>query len=411
LLTLPGMIATRGTWWHWAPTLSIGVTAALTLTAGVPAPPGTSEPFVGVGSADCDSGVFESDPSGVPTYRIPSIASLPSGRIIVFAERRDSRTLDVGDFDIVYRVSDDDGCTWGDIEVLADIEGKVSNPAPIVDEIDGSLIVIMSAVNDSGLHVVMRKSDDEAETWGALVQLSGTKALKGWRGGLVSPGHGLQLTSDDHAGWLVFLAGTSATGQSAYISDDHGVTWRRGFTVATDDPANRFVEGAIAELPDGRVWATFRNRASTVAGKTRGYAVSSDGAATLDGSGVSILRDGLQIVSVYASTLVPEGLYEDLLLLAAPSTYHPDEPDRRVDVAIHVSIDAGQTWIEEPLRLGTDGTPGGYTDLVQLDERRIGVVYETGVSDWRERIVFDEVDLVDLVPAGLWCPVDSADAQ
>jgi len=388
------------------PASALGLVALLILTAGAPVPSAPVDSYSAAKSRDCDPAVFESDPTGTPTFRIPSVARLPSGRIIVFAERRDSRVLDVGDFDVVYRSSVDGGCTWSDMEVLADVDGRVSNPAPIVDEVAGTLIVVMSLMDASGLHVVMRRSDDEGDTWRPLVQLSGTKALKGWRGGLVSPGHGLQLTSGDHMGRLVFLAGTSSTGQSAYLSDDHGETWRRGFTVAADDSANRYVEGALAELPDGRVWATFRNRASTIAGKTRGYAVSSDGAASIDGSRVVIRKDALQIVSVYASALVPHGLYQDLLLVAAPSAYDPENRNRRADVAIHVSIDAGESWDEVPLRLGTDGTPGGYTDLVQLGERRIGIVYETGVSDWRERIVFERVNLIDLVPAGLRCPVD-----
>lgn len=353
----------------------------------------------------CASTVFEGDPSGVPTYRIPSIVRLASGRLIALAERRDSRTLDSGDFDIVYRTSDDEGCSWSETTVLADVDGRLSNPAPIIDQVTGALIVMMSLTDSRGIHLVSTRSEDDDDTWSPLVQISNTDQIDGWRGGLVSPGHGLQLQQKEYAGRLVFLAGTSGTGQSAYLSDDHGETWRRGFTLPTGVPDRRYVEGALAELPDGRIWATFRNHASTVAGQTRGYAVSSDGAKTLDGDGVAPQPSAPGIVSVYASTLVPQGAYRIQHLMAAPSTYDPEHPDRRLDVGVYASMDGGRTW-NAPVRMASMGTPGGYTDLVQLSSGRLGVLYETGVQDWRERIAFRQFWLSDLLPTPAWCPVE-----
>lgn len=78
-------------------------------------------------------------------YRIPQIANV-AGTLVVLAEGRPSES-DLGNIDIVTRVSHDRGVTWGPLQRVCDVAGTCGNPTPISD---GNVLHLLAAQNDLG---------------------------------------------------------------------------------------------------------------------------------------------------------------------------------------------------------------------------------------------------------------------
>ena len=57
--------------------------------------------------------VFKSGDDGYKSYRIPAIVKDKSNNLIAFSEGRVEHAGDYGNVDIVYKISSDNGKTWG----------------------------------------------------------------------------------------------------------------------------------------------------------------------------------------------------------------------------------------------------------------------------------------------------------
>jgi sialidase-1 len=177
-------------------------------------------------------------------------------------------------------------------------------------------------------------------------------------------------------------------GAYGIVSDDHGATWSMGYDA---EGADHRQEGTVAELPDGRLWISYHEQSASVpVGTGRIAALSSDGGATLS---TPFARLGLPTVSVQASSLVLTGKHAGLLLVSSPGTPNPSV--RRV-MTIFTSRTAvpGSSWTRYPVTL--DDTPASYSDLVQLDDDTVGILYETGQRSWHEGIAFRTVPIAAL---------------
>ena len=79
--------------------------------------------------------VFKSGSNGYNTFRIPSIIKTKTGSLLAFAEGRKNNASDSGDIDIVLRRSEDNGETWGDLIIIRDDgENVCGNPSPVLDK-------------------------------------------------------------------------------------------------------------------------------------------------------------------------------------------------------------------------------------------------------------------------------------
>jgi sialidase-1 len=236
-----------------------------------------------------------------------------------------------------------------------------------------------------GFH--MQRSTDDGRSFTpyskAGKDLAGTPR---YSGGLTGPGHALQLRSpkSKHRGRLVVPMGYkdgARYGAYAMLSDDHGKTWKVGY------------KGTVAELPDGRLWISYRNRnAKAPVGTGRVSAFSSDAGSSLD---APFKRAGLPTVSVQGSSLALTGRHAGTLLFSSPSR---KDPTRRHGMALFVSRGrgAGNSWgVGHPVQ--KDSRPGAYSDLVQLDGATIGILYETGQTSWKERIDFRSLKIADVL--------------
>jgi sialidase-1 len=336
--------------------------------AAVPATIGTA-----VASADVASTlVFNKNTEGHDCYRIPTIVKANDGALLAFAEGRNggaSFCNDLGAIDLVLKRSTDGGKTWSALQTVIKANGDTKgNPAPIV--IPGSnRIVVLSTMQcftnpDCGRIPRVSLSEDNGKTWGAPKVLTtelGFSTAPSWLA--TGPSHGIVLTRGAHAGRLV--AGMSYSNIGALIySDDNGSTWHLG---ATDKPASSAMnpqEISVTELADGRVYAAARNQANDGnkclldGTHNRAFAISSD--------------DGATFSTKFTFATDTGGKY-DRIVFAAPSTC-----DRRKQLRVHSSFDEGGNWTGTDSSLLVWGQDAAYSDMVQLSQSSVGVLFEAG---------------------------------
>jgi sialidase-1 len=348
------------------------------------------------------SAPFVSSPAAKTWYRIPALLALSNSVVLAFAERRDNASSsDIGDFDIVVRKSIDGGATWGAIKTVADDGGnRVSNPVPVLDPLTGDVLLISSIRTSGNVYrgLFVQRSSDGGRSFSpllnGLIRASGTS-----HGGLPGPGHALVLAQGLHAGRILVPLGYVKDGYyGAYCiySDDGGHSWTVGFDQPNISGKIGYMEGTLAELADGDIFVSYRNKFSAVPGTSRYQGYSYDGGETMS----IFASQKLRMHSVFGSALGILGSHAPLLLFSAPSYVSSVYSDYRRDMSIFASSDGGVTW-RLPYMLHLQSSQGAYSDLAQLDDGHVAVLYETGKSSWRERIVFQSVSLGDLVNPAL----------
>jgi sialidase-1 len=353
-----------------------------------------------IASAAITSSPFVAKPSAHRWYRIPSIIKNAQGDLLAFAELRDNaNTTDMGDFDVVMRRSTDGGRTWGAMKVVAD-DGinRVSNPVPILDPATGDILLVTSVRyrnnTNKGLH--LQRSTDGGVTFSPLSR--GLFRPGGnFHGGLPGPGHGIALTSGPHAGRIIVALGYMHDGYyggSGIYTDDGGRTWTAGFEFCDTSARIGYMEGTIAELASGDLYISYRDKYSKNPSKMRYDGISTDGGETM-ASGVSA-QATLKLHSVQGSVLALTGTHAGKMIFSSPTLLSAKDRTLRRDMGIFMSTDGGRHW-GRPYRVVLVSRPAAYSDLVQVNDSTVGILYETGVRKWRERIVFRTIPIDELV--------------
>lgn len=376
-------------------------------------PPVPSDPS---GSAGASSVPFRSGEDGYDTFRVPALLTTPAGTLLAFAEGRLDSPGDTGDIDVVVKRSTDGGATWGPPLVVAVGDGDTrGNPAPVIDPASGRLVVVTcfnsgdateehitrGAVDkDASRRVFVQTSDDDGRTFSAPRDITAEVKRPGWRWYATGPGHALALTGK-HAGRLVVPAnhsaappdGSSDTGAEPHYygahclySDDGGDSWHIGYVDDDYSGVTNTNESSLAQLPDGRLYVTSRDQHGSSPGN-RMDSYSSDGGATLDQPfAPQPTLDAVPVVQ--GSVLQVAGAGGAPLLFSGPAT-----PDARAAMTVWRSDDGGATFRKA---MTLSDQPAAYSDLVQLDARTVGILYETGVADPYETLTFRRIPLADL---------------
>jgi sialidase-1 len=352
---------------------------------------------------------FTAGDSGYHTYRIPALLYLGGGVLLAFCEGRVTGSGDDGDIDIVLRRSLDGGATWGPLQAVtgygADTAG---NPCVVLDPASGDVVLLScrQAADDTSYEirtgqaparrVYVQRSGDAGATWTSPVEITSQVRPSWMRHYGTGPGHGVAVTTGQHAGRLVApcwhtrapAVGSTDTGaESRYYgahviySDNGGVSWAVGATSSNANGTINENESTAAELPDGRLYFTCRRQSDERPGH-RADAYSNDGGATFEVA--YRVQATLPLPVVQGSVIaLPDGR----LLHSGPT--HPEE---RAGMGLWVSVDEGATW---DLRHQVTGRLAAYSALV-VDGLDVVVLYETG--DWApyERIELTRVPLAAL---------------
>jgi sialidase-1 len=365
--------------------------------------------------------VFNPDGTRYHTFRIPALLAIPADDdqnvvLLAFCEGRIESAGDSGPIELVLRRSLDQGRTWEELQVVcAAAEKTCGNPVPILDPASGD-VVLVSTQNGARLRetelatgladaedarrVYVQRSSDQGLSWSEPVEITEDVKLPDWGWYATGPCHGLAIAHGERRGRLVVPANHSRipataveedqlpplNGGQAIISDDGGHTWRLGFVDENDEQVVNANETTVAELADGRLVFNARNH-KAASGSHRVQAISLDGGETLTAPYAQ--RPEISAPQIQASMISPDGRR---LLLSTPAA-----PDRREDLSIYVSEDAGH-WQVGPLIYSG---PSGYSDLAVLPDDRIAILFEAGTETPRDEIKFDVWTLADVTAASL----------
>lgn len=336
-----------------------------------------------------ESLVFARDEVEGRGYRIPAVVRTKKGRLLAFCEQRVG-LHDHARNDIVMKVSDDDGKTWGKLQVLADDGGDSLNDPRAVVLGDGRILLLyerypegyhtiksghteMAELGYGGPHNVrsyITQSDDEGRTWSKRREI--TREIRGQDVISVgSPGIGIQLTRGAHKGRVIFACyETIPSGGDkriwctrAMFSDDGGDSWNLGARIDEAGLGGFGNEAQVAELGDGSLLFSARNQGGTI----RKHAVSKDGGATWS---PYRLAGDLVTPACMASVIRyswPGDGGSGLLLHSLPSG------KGRSNGMIFSSADDGASWAPVA-RVQPQGF--AYSCLVPLEDGAVGCLYE-----------------------------------
>jgi len=353
--------------------------------------------------------VFAPADGGYAAFRIPAIVRAGDGALLAFAEGRLESISDAcRTKDLVLRRSGDDGATWGPLRRVAAAPAaaevrSLMNPSPVVaGRGPGARVVLLYSRLDADEWAIAagagraalraRLSDDHGHSWSDEVDVAAQLELpgglrdawpdaSGWRIQVGTLGHAIELRGGPHPGRLCF-AGHGTFGPASvfdpvaflFWSDDRGETWRMGPALARRDdgaPARGLNESTLAELPDGSLLVNSRHyrdrrpvghRAVTrvtwdEAGEPRPGPVRADRA---------LVDSGVQASLLWRPSDEPQGRL---------AFCNPAHPTARVRLTLRESRDGGATWPAS--RLLVAGA-AGYSDLVELGDGAVGVLFEDG---------------------------------
>jgi len=342
--------------------------------------------------------IYKSDEAGYKCFRIPSLITTTNGSVLAFAEARKNDCGDAGDIDLVVKRSSDGGKTWGPIlMVWDDAENTCGNPAPVVDEQTGR-IVLLSTWNLGKDHereiiadtakntrrVFVLYSTDDGLTWSSPKEITTSVKKDNWTWYATGPGRGIQISKGKYKNRLVIPANhvtkdTRKNYSKVILSDDGGNSWKLG-GITREDSVN---ETTVAELSGGRILLNMRNASKK---RVRQTAISKNG-----GKSWSHIKADTTLIEPVCEGNLLRYKYEgkkDALLFSNPAS-----KTSRIRMTIRVSYDDGKTWAFSKLLYAG---PSAYSCMTVLPNGNIGCFYEAGLQRPYEGIVYEEVKLEDI---------------
>lgn len=356
--------------------------------------------------------VFKSGTGGYASYRIPAIVKNKSGELIAFAEGRVNNASDFGNVDIVYKISKDNGKTWGKLQIAVD-NGKLQagNSAPVVDLLDlqhpkGWLFLFYNTGDGHEGEVRKGKglrelfyitSTDGAASWSAPVNITlqahrpkqplinpRYNFKEDWRTYANTPGHGFQFFTGPNKGRIYIAAnhnagdpqpGNKDWNAHGYYSDDHGKTFKLSESV----PFQGTNESSAAQIGENSVYMSSRNQQLTP--KQRIISISNDG-----GQGWASSAPDPNLPDPINEGSVLSWKKGNQFILAHINAADTNE---RNNLTLRLSNNGGKTWYSSTSIAkapeGYKGDYSAYADIVLLNKKEIGVLFEK--DNYRE-IVF-----------------------
>lgn len=335
--------------------------------------------------------IYNQGTDGFEVYRIPAIVKSKSNTLLAFAEARKARNNgDSGDIDLVVKRSADNGKTWSkQITIWNDGQNTCGNPVPIVDD-RGRIHLLMTwnfqtdkwGVITNGTGEDSRRpyytySDDDGITWAQPVEITSSVKKEKWDWYATGPCHGIQIQKGIHKGRLVapnyFTTRESGkvTSYSHIIySDDYGKTWKPG----EPTPVGGVGECSVAEIGEGILMLNMR----ADEGFYRKSCTSTDGGLTWSSPQISIDQIDCKcqgsILSIGGAVFLSN---------AASAT-------ERINMTIKKSTDNGKNWKGQYTVYEGNS---GYSDIVELSDSQIAIIYEGGEKRYTDGLAFKVVSI------------------
>ena len=300
--------------------------------------------------------------------------------------------------DLVVRTSDDHGRTWSTSVVAAEHGNFSCQCHGLVYDAEknrilflyttynwdytavadgrgrGATAPIYKKMNEANMPFVtsyLVYSDDEAKTWSTprdITAMVGRQAHFG-------ASEGRQLTKGKHTGRLL-LPGSrmdlDSTGNithkhlGVWLSDDHGETWRLADVPMASEintPRNASSEARVTELANGRLLYNQRTRNTG-----RHLSWSEDGGSTWTPTRQGAELKASQCNGSMITLRDTKGQLTNTVLFSIPS------PSGRSNGVVYISHDGGKTW---PIVNNVIAGNFAYSALIQLDDKTVGLFYET----------------------------------
>ena len=343
--------------------------------------------------------VFVSGTEGYHTFRIPSVARTADGTLHAFAEGRLTNSSDPGGthIDLVYKRSTNGGKRWSELVLLdrhpdADLGNleqdrtAAANAVALVDRTNDRLWLFDTRLVNRNLGSFQTwafYSDDSGVTWSQPQRIRVPRyELRGLSDIYPNLGSGIQMRS----GRLIVPATqrtVDKTQSFALYSDDNGVEWHAGKVV--EAAVN---EAQIVELIDGRLLMSVRPNS----GGDRLVAWSSDGG-----------EHWTKPAPLFSSTRVAEAIerytragendtQQNRLLHTIPAG---GSLGPRSNLEIRISYDEGVSFgISRTVYSGY----AAYSDLVNIDSDRVGILWERGDTTSYQFITFTLINRAFLEP-------------
>ena len=357
--------------------LALGCALAAALPADTRAAPSFTE-----------AAIFTSGQGGYNTYRIPAIVRTNAGTLLAFCEGRKTSSADSGDIDIVLRRSTDNGQTWGALTLVQE-EGDtasitIGNPAPVVDESTGHIHLLFCRNNSRVFHTM---STDNGLTWSVRDEITAAVKPGTWSWYATGPVHGIQLKRGAQAGRLVVPCDHTLTtggtfGVQSVYSDDHGATWQlgavAGVTATVSPNENTCVEMVTPAAGGGsRLHFNTRDHTGSITRATTG---SNDGGTSY---APADFTDAPQFTcpTVQGALLrfraTDQGDPANRILFSCPNG------SSRNRISVWSSNDEALTWSAPK---AVHEGPSAYSDMAVTGDGKVALLYEKGTSSPYETI-------------------------
>ena len=237
--------------------------------------------------------IFDTDVPAKHYYRIPAVVQLLDGRLLAIADDRHGSDSDIGGnwgIDIVGKVSNDGGKTWGSTIMIADGDGyregfhdSHGDAAAVVNRETGRLLVMcasgtvgfLQSTLDNPLRIGRYTSDDNGLTWqesevtndiyGIFSDYTEVNALFFSSGRICQSS---RIKQGDYYRIYAAVCGPTGVGCLVLYSDDFGQTWQAlGGPGARPTSSPWGDEAKVEELPDGNVLLSCRSKQTSTSGR------------------------------------------------------------------------------------------------------------------------------------------------
>ena len=344
------------------------------------------------------STVFQSGFDQYEFYRIPTLLS-DGHRLFAFSEGRKNSVNDYGQIDIVVKISEDMGKTWGSLIKVTDFIGQsCQNPTPVFIKNENKILLLFTKRTISSdtedkiregtstgyVGAYITESLDHGITWSKVKEISDQVKLKNWLWYAFGPGGAIILQKGNSCkGRIIIPANHSILGGSgneylgAHIvySENQGESWHIGAVDSEGMGSVNPNELTVIETNSGTLYFNARNQnyQPDPLGN-RAITFSRDGG---DSFARKFFHEPQLVTPVVHASLTR---LNDRILFIAPSN-----PSERKNLSIWISDDEALTWsIPHLLHEGWSA----YSSSVNLEGEKVGVLFETGKDNPYQMIQF-----------------------